>query len=180
MNPLFAWSHPTNNSDRLTGISIPHLAANAIVRWLLSWHVESEDSGCIGKSDDMRLLAKNRRFHSLAFAEPNRGHGHQIVAGGRSKMYHVRQENLPFLGSSHEFVGAEQGNTSVSVFLFHGKPGSGPGPHRHPYDEIQFIREGRGLWTSKAESSRTPRNCLMTGDAEVFAAKTVARIKSLL
>ena len=62
-------------------------------------------------------------------------------------MHHVRQEDLPFVGSSHEFVGAEQGNTSVSVFLFHGKPGSGPGPHRHPYDEIQFIREGRGVWT---------------------------------
>ena len=62
-------------------------------------------------------------------------------------MYHVRQENLPFVGSSHEFVGSEQGNTGVSVFLFHGKPGSGPGPHRHPYDEIQFIREGRGVWT---------------------------------
>ena len=62
-------------------------------------------------------------------------------------MHHVRQENLPFVGSSHEFVGAEQGNTGVSVFLFHGKPGSGPGPHRHPYDEIQFIREGRGVWT---------------------------------
>ena len=62
-------------------------------------------------------------------------------------MFHVRQENLPFVGSSHEFVGAEQGNTGVSVFLFYGKPGSGPGPHRHPYDEIQFIREGRGVWT---------------------------------
>ena len=62
-------------------------------------------------------------------------------------MYHVRQENLPFVGSSHEFVGVEQGDTSVSVFLFHGKPGSGLGPHRHPYDEIQFIREGRGVWT---------------------------------
>lgn len=36
-------------------------------------------------------------------------------------MHHVRQENLPFVGSSHEFVGAEQGHTSVSVFLFHGK-----------------------------------------------------------
>jgi hypothetical protein len=35
-------------------------------------------------------------------------------------MHHVRQENLPFVGSSHEFVGAEQGDTSVSVFLFHG------------------------------------------------------------
>jgi quercetin dioxygenase-like cupin family protein len=62
-------------------------------------------------------------------------------------MHHVRQENLPFVGSSHEFVGAEQGDTNVSIFLFNGKPGSGPGPHRHPYDEIQIIREGRGLWT---------------------------------
>jgi hypothetical protein len=39
-------------------------------------------------------------------------------------MHHVRQESLPFVGSSYEFVGAEQGDTSVSVFLFHGKPGS--------------------------------------------------------
>ena len=34
----------------------------------------------------------------------------------------------------------------VSVFLFNGALGSGPGPHRHPYDEIQFIREGRGRY----------------------------------
>ncbi len=61
-------------------------------------------------------------------------------------MHHVRQEDLPFVGSSHQFVGADQ-NTTVSIFLFNGKPGSGPGPHRHPYDEIQFIREGRGVWT---------------------------------
>ena len=64
-------------------------------------------------------------------------------------MHHVRQENLPFVGSSHEFVGAVHGHTNVSVFLFHGKPGSGPGPHRHPYDEIQFIREGRGVSTAE-------------------------------
>ena len=54
-------------------------------------------------------------------------------------MRHVRQENLAFVGSSHEFVGAEQGDTGVSVFLFHGKPGpggkpgAGPGPRRHLY-----------------------------------------------
>lgn len=53
-------------------------------------------------------------------------------------MHYVREEKLPFVGSSYEFVGAEQGDTGVSVFLFYGKPGSGPGPHRHPYDEIQF------------------------------------------
>jgi hypothetical protein len=40
-------------------------------------------------------------------------------------MHHVRQENLPFVGSSHEFVGTEQGDTGVSVFLFHGKPAPG-------------------------------------------------------
>jgi quercetin dioxygenase-like cupin family protein len=62
-------------------------------------------------------------------------------------MHHIRQEKLPFVGSSFEFVGADHADTSVSVFLYQGKPGSGPGPHRHPYDEIQFIREGRGIWT---------------------------------
>jgi hypothetical protein len=43
-------------------------------------------------------------------------------------MYRVRQEELPFVGSSHEFIGAEQGNVGVSVFLFSGLPGKGPGP----------------------------------------------------
>ena len=61
-------------------------------------------------------------------------------------MHHVRQEDLPHRGSSHQFVGADHGDTSVSVFLFNGAPGKGPGPHRHPYDEIQFIRSGRGLY----------------------------------
>ena len=61
-------------------------------------------------------------------------------------MYHVRQEQLPFVGSSHEFVGEVQGGVNVSVFLLNAQPGKGPGPHRHPYDEIQFVREGRGLW----------------------------------
>ncbi|WP_164986013.1 cupin domain-containing protein [Bosea sp. Tri-44] len=62
-------------------------------------------------------------------------------------MHHVRQEDLPFVGSVHKFVGAHQGDTGVSVYLFRREPGSGAVPHRHPYDEIQFIREGRGVWT---------------------------------
>ena len=61
-------------------------------------------------------------------------------------MYRVRKDDLPFKGSSHEFVGADCGDTPVSVFLFNGQPGSGPGPHRHPYDEIQFVQSGRGRW----------------------------------
>jgi len=61
-------------------------------------------------------------------------------------MLRIRQRDLRHRGSSHHFVGAEQGGVGISVFLFSGLAGSGPGPHRHPYDEVQFIREGRGLW----------------------------------
>ena len=61
-------------------------------------------------------------------------------------MFRVRHELLPHRGSSHQFVGADQGDVAMSAFLFNGLPGSGPGPHRHPYDEIQFIQSGRGRY----------------------------------
>ena len=67
-------------------------------------------------------------------------------------MVHVRQQDLPFVGSSLQFVGADHGDVNVSVFLLRALPGAGPGPHRHPYDEIQFVREGRGLWTVNGKS----------------------------
>jgi quercetin dioxygenase-like cupin family protein len=59
-------------------------------------------------------------------------------------VHRIRVQDLPHRGSSYNFVGADQGDVNVSVFLFRGQPGSGPGPHRHPYDEVQFIQEGRG------------------------------------
>ena len=37
------------------------------------------------------------------------------------------------------------------MFFLSALPGRGPGPHRHPYDEVQFVREGRGLWTVNGE-----------------------------
>jgi quercetin dioxygenase-like cupin family protein len=43
-------------------------------------------------------------------------------------------------------VGADHDKVNASVFLFRGPPGSGPRLHTHPYDEIQFVQEGRGLW----------------------------------
>ena len=66
-------------------------------------------------------------------------------------MYRIRQSDLQHRGSSHHFVGAENGDVNVSAFLFRGVAGSGPGPHRHPYDEVQFILEGRGLWNVNGE-----------------------------
>jgi quercetin dioxygenase-like cupin family protein len=66
-------------------------------------------------------------------------------------MFRVRQADLPLIGSSHNFVGADNGNVGISVFLLNAQPGRGPGPHRHPYDEVQFIREGRGRYTVNGE-----------------------------
>ncbi len=67
-------------------------------------------------------------------------------------MLRIRQADLPFKGSSHHFVGERQGDVKVSVFLFNGPPGAGPGPHRHPYDEIQFIQSGRGTWVVEGQT----------------------------
>ena len=61
-------------------------------------------------------------------------------------MLRLRQQDLPFQGSSHQFIGAEHGEVGISAFLLSAQPGRGPGPHRHPYDEVQFIREGRGSY----------------------------------
>ena len=37
-------------------------------------------------------------------------------------MHRVRQHDLPFQGSSHQFVGADQGDVNVSVFLLSALP----------------------------------------------------------
>jgi quercetin dioxygenase-like cupin family protein len=66
-------------------------------------------------------------------------------------MQRITQAELPFRGSSHHFVGADHGGVDISAFLFHGTAGSGPGPHRHPYDEVQFIQQGRGVWNVNGE-----------------------------
>ena len=61
-------------------------------------------------------------------------------------MYRIRQQDLPFTGLSYNFVGADHGNVDISAFLLRASAGQGPPPHRHPYDEVQFIREGQGLY----------------------------------
>jgi len=39
---------------------------------------------------------------------------HSSCRIGGMEMHHVRQEDLPFVGSVHKFVGADQGDTGVS------------------------------------------------------------------
>lgn len=97
-------------------------------------HVKQAPRGAAGKVWCMGRVSGTRPL-----AHPAHSHG------SNRRMYRVRQQDLPFQGSSHQFVGANHGDVGISVFLLSALPGRGPGPHRHPYDEVQFIREGRGL-----------------------------------
>ena len=57
-------------------------------------------------------------------------------------MHFVRKEELPLVGSSYNFVGADQGDVAVSLFLVEAQPGRGAPLHYHDYDEIILIQEG--------------------------------------
>lgn len=57
-------------------------------------------------------------------------------------MHIVRKEELPLIGSSYNFVGAEQGDVAVSMFLVEAQPGRGAPLHSHEYDEIILVQEG--------------------------------------
>jgi quercetin dioxygenase-like cupin family protein len=59
----------------------------------------------------------------------------------------VHQTDLPLVGMSYEFIGANHGGTSLSFFLVNGEPGMGPRLHKHDYDEVVYVIEGKSTWT---------------------------------
>jgi len=58
-------------------------------------------------------------------------------------MHVVRKADLPLIGSSYNFVGADHENVGVSIYLLEAQPGRGAPLHMHEYDEIVFVQEGR-------------------------------------
>ena len=57
-------------------------------------------------------------------------------------MYAIRKTDLPFIGSSYNFVGADHADVGVSIYLIEAQPGRGAPLHFHEYDEIVIIQEG--------------------------------------
>jgi mannose-6-phosphate isomerase-like protein (cupin superfamily) len=54
----------------------------------------------------------------------------------------VKREKLPFAGVSHEFIGKQYGVLN-SILFVSAPPGSRIPLHRHDYDEIIVVQEGR-------------------------------------
>ena len=82
-------------------------------------------------------------------------------------MQAIRREDLPFVGSSYHFAGRDQGNVGVSFYLVEASPGRGAPLHRHKYDEILFVQEGRGRVVVGEETRDT-----VAGDIVVVKAGT--------
>lgn len=61
--------------------------------------------------------------------------------------YLVSKDDLPHRGTAHRFEGHAFGGVTVSFFLTDAPPGTGPRLHRHPYDEVFVVQEGRVTFT---------------------------------
>jgi mannose-6-phosphate isomerase-like protein (cupin superfamily) len=70
-------------------------------------------------------------------------------------MHLVRKEDLPFIGSSYNFVGADNADVAVSMFMIEAKPGRGAPLHTHQYDEIAIVQEGSSRFVAGDEISDT-------------------------
>ena len=65
-----------------------------------------------------------------------------------SGAYVVRRDDLPADGASREFIGADHAGAGISFILVEAAPGRGPALHRHPYEEVFIVQEGRATYTA--------------------------------
>ena len=92
-------------------------------------------------------------------------------------MHVVAQTDLPFAGMSHQFVGADHGQVGISVYIVSSPPGRGTRLHRHPYDEVAFVREGRGRWTVDGETREAgPGDILVVKAGQIHAFENVGDV----
>ena len=80
--------------------------------------------------------------------------------------YAISVDLLPGGESASRFDGHEHG-ASVSFFISHNPPGSGPGLHRHPYEETFIVQGGSVSFTVGGETIEAT-----AGDIVVVPART--------
>jgi mannose-6-phosphate isomerase-like protein (cupin superfamily) len=63
----------------------------------------------------------------------------------------IREDQLALSSIARELVGADHGVEGISVILVDAPPGSVVRLHRHPYDEVFIVQQGRGLFRAGDE-----------------------------
>ncbi len=59
----------------------------------------------------------------------------------------VNRDELNRYGDTYEFQGFQHGAARVSFIWVDMRPGEGPRLHRHPYEEVFILQEGRATFT---------------------------------
>ena len=75
-------------------------------------------------------------------------------------MNFLNLEQLPFVGMSYQFHGEKQG-APFSAYIVNAKPRQGPLLHTHPYVEVTFTLEGRGMVTVGDDTREVKANSIV-------------------
>ena len=59
----------------------------------------------------------------------------------------IKQSELPWSSIAHELVGDDHGGVALFIIFVDAEPGRGPSLHKHPYDEVLIIQDGRASAT---------------------------------
>ena len=88
----------------------------------------------------------------------------------------ISQQELPFSNIAREFVGQDHGGVGITFLLVDAPPGRGPSLHRHPYEEVLIVQEGKATFELDGEELEvrageivvvppgTPHRFVNTGD----------------
>ena len=67
-------------------------------------------------------------------------------------------------------VGRQHGDLGVCIIFVDAPPGRGPGLHKHPYEEVFIVQEGRGTFTvGEEEIEAGPGDILIVPAGEPHA-----------
>ena len=58
----------------------------------------------------------------------------------------IKVDDLPMSVIAREFVGDDHDGVGITFLLVNAPPGSGTALHKHPYEEIIIVQEGRGTF----------------------------------
>lgn len=74
---------------------------------------------------------------------------------------------LPLDGGSREFEGYLHGGVGVSLIIVEARPGRGPRLHRHPYEEVFVVQEGRATFAVGEDTVEATEGQILVAPAGV-------------
>jgi mannose-6-phosphate isomerase-like protein (cupin superfamily) len=79
----------------------------------------------------------------------------------------ISQEALPLSNIAREFVGDDQGGVGITFLLVDAPPGRGPSLHKHPYEEVFIVQEGRATFVMGGDELEAGAGDIVVVPAEV-------------